>query len=268
MSPDLLAQQDALAAYIRDPANVAPPPGIEERRLKIYRDLFFNNISAMLAGNFPVLRWIYGDTGWALLMRAFYRDHHSHTPLFTELPRELLRYLETRDALGDAAWLRELAHYEWIELAISSQQTRPQSIQQTLSTESNYLDDVITLAPASALLAYDYPVHKISKRFKPTTFEKTYLLVFRNINFDVKFIVLNPVTYNLLSLIQPQPLTGRLALTMLANKLQHPDLALFMRFGAEILDDLYEQQAITLSQNTLTINVPPIASAPHPKPPS
>ena len=54
--PALRAQQDALAAHIRDPENVAAPAGVEERRLKIYRELFFNNVEGLLAGNFPVLR--------------------------------------------------------------------------------------------------------------------------------------------------------------------------------------------------------------------
>src|SRR3546814_13616128 len=43
--------------------------------------------------------------------------HDSRTPLFTELAREFLRYLEARDEDPAMPWLRELAHYEWAELA-------------------------------------------------------------------------------------------------------------------------------------------------------
>ena len=46
----LRAQQTRSPAYIRDPAHVAPPEGIEERRLKVYRDLFFNNIASTAGG--------------------------------------------------------------------------------------------------------------------------------------------------------------------------------------------------------------------------
>src|SRR3546814_20087430 len=61
MSPDapvdsLHAQLDALAGWIREPATHAPPPGIEQRRLDVYRELFFNNVAGLLGGNFPVLR--------------------------------------------------------------------------------------------------------------------------------------------------------------------------------------------------------------------
>ncbi len=89
-------EQDALAAHIRDPERVPPPPGIEERRLKIYRDLFFNNVDSMLAGNFPVIRRILGDDGWHAMIRGFLRDHDCQTPLFTELAREFMRYLDER----------------------------------------------------------------------------------------------------------------------------------------------------------------------------
>ena len=34
----LRAQQFALSRHLRDPATVAPPDGIEERRLAVYRD--------------------------------------------------------------------------------------------------------------------------------------------------------------------------------------------------------------------------------------
>ena len=54
MADTLQDQQFALSRHLRDPSH-PPPPGIEERRLAIYRDLFFNNIESLLAGNFPAM---------------------------------------------------------------------------------------------------------------------------------------------------------------------------------------------------------------------
>ena len=146
----LRAQHDALAAHIRDPDRVEPPAGVEERRLKIYRELFFNNVESLLAGNFPVLRRVYGDDGWRTLVRAFYRDHDCHTPLFTELAREFLRYLDERAAgeagRDDPPWLRELAHYEWVELALQISEAR--------------LDD-IAFDPDGNLLEFYWGIDKI-----------------------------------------------------------------------------------------------------------
>jgi len=83
--------------------------------MAIYTDLFFNNIESLLSANFPVIRTLYDDDAWRSLVRAFYSEHRCHTPLFTEIAREFIRFLETRrdtDA-GDPAFLVELAHYEW-----------------------------------------------------------------------------------------------------------------------------------------------------------
>ena len=92
----LRAQQFALTRHLRDPQGQPAPAGIEERRLAIYRDLLFNNVESLLAGNFPVIRRLLGESDWKLLVRDFFRDHRCQTPLFPELPREFLRFLEAR----------------------------------------------------------------------------------------------------------------------------------------------------------------------------
>ena len=74
--------------------------------------------------------------------------------------------------------------------------------------------------------------------------EKTYLLVFRNSEFKVKFIELNPTTYQLLRLIQENNMTGKQALVRLAEDLQHPDANAVIQFGLEVLSDLANQGAI------------------------
>lgn len=255
---DFQRYQLAFTAHIRNPELHPKPANVVEKRMAVYRESVFNNIFESVSICFPVCQNVLGKRKWRHLIRNFVANYSANSPIFREIPQQFLAFLESVTDLPP--YLKPLAHYEWIELAIISQQTNKLETSKS-NTELNYLDDLITLVPASALLAYDYPVHKISKRFKPTSTEKTYLLVFRNTSFEVKFIVLNPVTFSLLSLIQisltqSQPLTGRLALTALANQLQHPDLDVFMRFGAEILDDLCKQQAITLSQHTLAINLP------------
>ena len=116
---ELREQLDALAAHVRDPATHPGPPGIEARRLKIYSDLVYNNLDGLLAGGFPVIRKTLGDAAWQALLRGFLAHHHSRTPLFTELGRELIDFLES-DAGSDPLrpWLAELAHYEWAELGL------------------------------------------------------------------------------------------------------------------------------------------------------
>jgi hypothetical protein len=118
----LRAQQFALTRHLRDPQASPAPEGFEDRRLAVYRELLFNNIEGLLSGNFPVIRKLLGDERWKALIRDFYRDYRCHTPLFPEIAREFLRYLEARaeDGLAgrEPSFLQELAHYEWVELAL------------------------------------------------------------------------------------------------------------------------------------------------------
>lgn len=112
----LRAQQFALSRHLRDPDAAPAPDGIEARRLAIYRDLFYNNLQGLLAGNFPVIRKTLDDDAWHALVRAFYAGHRCRTPLFTEIGREFVRWLEA-EVDEDASlppWLPELAHYEWV----------------------------------------------------------------------------------------------------------------------------------------------------------
>ena len=89
--------------------------------MAIYRELFFNNIRNLLANMFPVLRKLRDDDKWHSMIRQFLQRHRADTPYFLQLPQEFLAFLqeeyEPRD--DDFPFLVELAHYEYIELALS-----------------------------------------------------------------------------------------------------------------------------------------------------
>ena len=57
-------KQYAFAAHIRDPDHTVAPAGIEDRRMAIYRKLFFNNLYNLLGTFFPVIRDIHSDPHW------------------------------------------------------------------------------------------------------------------------------------------------------------------------------------------------------------
>ena len=114
-------KQYAFAAHIRDPEHIPAPAGVEDRRMAIYRELFFNNLSNLLATMFPVLRKLHGDPHWQHFIREFMRQHESRTPYFLELPQEFLKFLqdEYEPRRDDFPFLVELAHYEYVEIALS-----------------------------------------------------------------------------------------------------------------------------------------------------
>ena len=53
---ELRRQQLAFAAHLRDPQAHPPPPGIEPRRLAVYRELFFNGIAGLLEAQLERMR--------------------------------------------------------------------------------------------------------------------------------------------------------------------------------------------------------------------
>ena len=240
MADALRDQQYALARHVRDPAANPPPPGIEDRRLAIYRDLFFNSIDSLLAGNFPVIRRTLGDDAWHALVRRFYADHRCHTPLFTEIGREFVQYLEGRD---DAPpWLHELAHYEWVELAlqISDEPLPPHDPQGDL------LAGKPVLSPHAWALAYCWPVPRIGPDFQPDTMPETptLLLVRRDDAGDMHFSELSPLLFRLLQLLDDEAVaSGRDALMALSTEAA-VDADTFVREGTAMLQRLRQEGTV------------------------
>jgi uncharacterized protein len=239
---DFQRYQQEFTAHIRNPSAHKKPAGIVPARMAVYREAVFNNIFESVSVCFPVCRAAIGKRAWRALLKDFVKSYPAQSPIFREIPQQFLHFLSTLNtqAKPQPAFLAALAHYEWVELAVSAHQTEPIK----LSKKPNWLAEKPVLTPAHMLLEYDFAVHKITKGKLPKTTEKTYLLVFRNAEFEVKFIELNPTTFQLLQLIEKNETTGRQALIRLAEVIQHPDVNAVIAFGAEILSDLAHQQAI------------------------
>lgn len=130
ISPDLHSQQLALTRYLRDPDRHAPPAGMDAARASIYLDLVFNNLSGVLGGTFPVLIAVLGEAGWRDLIRRFLREHRAKTPYFGEIAQEFVAFVACLEVSSDQAqpgypFLPELAHYEWVEMALQQFEAPP-----------------------------------------------------------------------------------------------------------------------------------------------
>lgn len=233
--------QRELTDHLRQPARRKPPAGIEGRRLAIYRDLIFNNIEGFLSGGFPVLRSIYRDEAWLALVRDFIASHLCQSPYFLEISEEFLAYLqlERGERPDDPPFLRELAHYEWVELALDVALDEADDI--AVDPAGDLLQGKPVLSSLAWPLAYRFPVHRIGPSFQPDTpdDEGCFLVVYRNPDDEVGFIEINAVTFALLELLQvPELDSGAEALDQLAQQLQYPQPAQLQTFGLEILSQL------------------------------
>ena len=232
--------QYEFAGHIRDPDNVPAPPDIEDRRMAIYRDLFFNNIQGFLANNFPVIRKLYADDRWHAMVRDFMVRHRARTPLFPELPREFLQFLEEQrgEAHGDPPFLLELAHYEWVELALSLDEADIDSV--GADPDGDLVDGIPVRSPLAWLLTYRFPVHHIRPDFRPSEPppEPTHLVVYRRRDDKVRFMSLNAVSARLLQMLEEQPQrTGRAHLEAIATELNSADPEKIVAAGRQVLAD-------------------------------
>ncbi|KQY52767.1 putative DNA-binding domain-containing protein [Lysobacter sp. Root494] len=236
-SSRLREQQLELTRHLRDP-RVDAPADIEDRRLAIYRELLFNNIASLLGGNFPVIRKTLGETRWLALVRDFYRDHRSQTPLFPEIAREFLRYLESFPQL-DPPFLGELAHYEWVELALQISEARIDDVAH--DPDGDLLDGIPTLSPLAWPLAYQWPVHRLGPHFQPDTPPPvpSLLLLRREADGNVRFSELSPLAFRLLARLTEQPrLSGREQLQALAREAGSPADENFITQGRQLLEQM------------------------------
>jgi uncharacterized protein len=240
----LRQQQFQFAAHLRDPAHCEAPPGLEDRRLAVYRELFFNNIEGLLAGNFPVIRRTLGDARWHALARAFYAGHRSHTPLFAEIGREFIRFVQDRAAqgAGDPAWLAEMAHYEWVELAL-------QIADDALPAHDpggDLLAGIPVLSPFAWALAYAWPVPHIGPDYQPDAAPgtPTLLLVRRDADYGIRFAEISPLVFRLIEILHMGQSTGQQALEQLAGEAGNPDAAAFVEQGAAMLQRMHQESTI------------------------
>jgi len=245
--PDFVRRQYEFAAHIRDPAHRPAPADVEDRRMGIYRELFYNNVEGFMSGTFPVLRRILEDAAWHALIRDYFNRHRAHTPLFLEMPREFLSYLENErgEHPEDPPFLQELAHYEWVELALSvaDEGLEPE----LLDPDGDLMRGSPVLSPLAWHFAYRYPVHRIGPDFRPDVpgDTPTYLVVYRDRHDEVGFIEINPVTRRLLELIESESgATGEELLLTIAQELSHPQPEVVVEAGRGIFNSLYEKGII------------------------
>lgn len=239
--PDFQEKQYAFAHHIRDPKSNPAPTDADDRRMAIYRELFFNNLRSLLSQTFPVLKKLHKKEKWNTFIRQFMIRHEAQTPYFLRIPEEFLQFLQNEYELqpDDFPFLIELAHYEWVELALSvSDEVNDTS---GIDAEGNLLDGIPVQSKLAWSFAYKFPVHRISSDFMPDVAgaQTTFLTVCRKANDDMDFMELNPVTARLLEMIESNDTeSGRQLLTRLAGELKYPDTGKLIQHGLDAMEEM------------------------------
>jgi len=242
-SADFKKHQYEFTAHIRNPKKNPRPDGIEDRRMGIYRELLYNNIEGFIASGFPVIRTIYSDKNWQDMIRDFFARHKSHSPYFLEISQEFIDYLqnERQPHAEDPAGLVELAHYEWVELALHvSDETISMD---NIDANGDLLLHHPVFSPIAWPLVYQFPVHTMGPDNLPeeAPAQATYLVVYRNRNDDVRFLEINPVTARLIGLLQEnESFTGLDAIEHINKEMKHPNPDVVKQGGLNALQELQQ----------------------------
>jgi hypothetical protein len=242
----LAEMQAEFTRHIRNPAAVPQPAGIESRRMKIYNDLVYNNIEGFISGGFPVLHSLYRAEDWHRLVRSFVAGARCESPYFLEISQEFLRFLNEsyQPSPVDPAFLLELAHYEWVELALDVDPTELP----LQDPAGDPIAGVPRLSPLAWSLCYQYPVHRIGPGYEPNSppAEPTYLVVYRNRQERVEFLESNAATARLLELLREnqEQRCGRELLEQLAAEMNADPITSVVEFGVNLLQRFCDQDIV------------------------
>lgn len=242
--PGFVAAQLEFAAHIRNPEAHPRPADVEPRRMQIYLDLFYNNIESFLASAFPVSKSLLDGERWHGLVRDFLHRHPSESPYFLEISQEFLTFLADTRPAGLPPFMLELAHYEWVELALAvAEEEVPED---GLDPQGDLHDGVPVVSPLIWKLAYRFPVHQIGPGFQPEQpgAQPTQLVVYRRRDDQVRFMEVNALTLALLELLEPGNLSGGEALSRLAAEVGDLDPDVVTREGLATLERLRKADII------------------------
>ena len=240
-------QQNSMGLYLRDPEHCAPPVEMDPARAEVYRDLVFANLSSLISGTFPVLVNILGDDQWRALVRAFLRDYRAHKPKFGEIAEEFVEFLACEpQALAEGSWppfMVELAHYEWVEMALQQSEAEPLPA----GDAEGLLSRPLHVSPLAWPLAYSWPVQRVGPGYQPDTApdQPTLLLVRRAKDWSVKFSELSPLAWRLLQRLGEFPgLDGRAQLQGLAEEAGMTGSQTFFENGLALIQQLHGEGVV------------------------
>lgn len=241
--------QHQFANAIRAQQAEQAPAGVTSGQFAVYQELFFNNVLNFVSNAFPVLCSLYSKDAWQQKVSAFYRSASQPSPYFLQIAEQFLQWQAEQplDA-ADPAFIAELAHYEWIELALATQIAADE-----LQLSSVQPDSQLQLSALAALLIYQYPVMQISADFQPTQPSPTphFLLVYRDLLDVVKFVQLNQLSAALLFQVQSEPGIRWSALLDTLRQLFPTITAAKLEEGAcEFVQDLANKAVIRAFQGT------------------
>ena len=234
-------------AHLRNPKRSPAPNDVEDRRMEIYRGLFYRNVKNFIDNAFPVLRKLYSEENWHKMVRDFFANHQSISPYFKDISLEFLTYLqnEREPQSEDPVFIKELAHYEWLEINLTFSDIEPDLSK--IDKHGDLLIGTPVLSPLAQMHSYQFPVQKIKPSFQPSSPSEQlhFIIVHRNLQDKVSFTELNPITAMLVDILEKDNhITGQECLDQIVKQTNHPNPCAVHTGGEQTLKQLRSSEII------------------------
>ncbi|WP_414040787.1 DUF2063 domain-containing protein [Acidithiobacillus sp. M4-SHS-6] len=156
-------QLRALSAHLRDPNHYSCPESFDGKAAGLYRELLVGNFDAALRACFPLWIRCLGESAYLRWRDAFIAEHRCRSPFFRQIPDEFMAYLsQHQDQLRQTLpYALELAHLEWLELALGVAETEERPEDTENSEAQDPWTGALQLNPVHALVQYAYPVQQL-----------------------------------------------------------------------------------------------------------
>jgi len=240
MLSDFRQFQFALARHLRDPLSAPVPQGIDPVQASACTHDMVAHLCDVLAPAFPITQALLGEEMWEHAVRLFLKDAPNHTPWSSTTQRAFMEHVcESPDMQRLPAWLQDLAHFEWLQNAVS---TTP-VIWPTFDAEGDVMHHAVVLNPTHVEAAYEWPVHSIDTDHNPDDMQSTYVSMLRDDHDELHVFESSVFRGQLLSLLR-EGQTGTQALMVLAHWLSHPMPDALVNEGAELMAQLQREGVV------------------------
>lgn len=236
-------RQQQLANFCRS-GYYAPIVGVEAERVKVYRRLVYNLIEGTLSKAYPITRKILSDEEWKDFIYAFHTQYDSKSPYLWSMPKGLWEFsvkVEYAKYLNKP-YLDELLCFEWLEIEMDMMLDIDAG---PYHEKGDPLDSPVLFNPHHQLHTFTYPVFSRSISDIEKHKSKYHLLLFRNQqNFQVRYIALSPIYVTLVSILQAQSVSARVALEHVGKHFNIVDQTNLLSEGQRLIEMLLEEGAI------------------------
>ncbi|NRD73518.1 putative DNA-binding domain-containing protein [Shewanella sp. VB17] len=236
--------QQSFVDYIKQ-VSFELPNGTDARRMKVYRELFFNNVEGFVSGAFPVLKTLYSSDNWLVLVQTFFAKHDCQTPIFIEIAQEFLTFLQTEYEFNahDPVFMLELAHYEYMELVVAVAQKNPQH----RPINGPIISQCICLSDTSRVLQYTFDVQHISHEYRPDIPGELpqFFCLYRDDEDEVIFLQLTPLSAQVLGFLSQYEAINYDDLNVwLVNSYPDMEKSVLEQGALQLLDDLADKGVV------------------------